>query len=554
MNRVPDIIVELPTGWRRIAVDDGTVWCRGTLTEAAIRRAFHGTGPSSPESFKQVLAGLSGHFALIAQFPDWRAAAVDRARTIPVIWCVDEVGRLRAAQEGHVLRSTVPDRDGGIDPGQALAVALSGYTIGAATLYRNIHGLTPGRYVFQQHADSALSEGAYHRFRPWLADQTSQDDALEMGRAADLTLEILETTVARADGRPIAVPLSAGLDSRLIASGLKHLGYKNVLCFAYGLKGNHEAETSKTIAARLGYPWRFVPYDNKSMSRVFASAGYDGFRQYSDSLTGVHFPQDYRALTALLDDGYLPRESLLVNGQSGDFITGNHIPKSMIRSGRNDSSEKRESRIVDALIAKHYKQWRFLMRPDLLAKIGDMLRSEIAEVTDGPLPSDPTTDYGVYEDCEFIDRQAKYVINGQRVYEYLGIDWDLPLWDDRYVDYWSERPLSQKAGQRLYREMLVSQNWGGVWSGIPVNAKRIRPRWMIPIRLACKIAHAPLGRDRWHEFERRFLTYPMTSLCGYSVRSWSQIAFDTRGPWTAISPHIEDYLNEHGISLESIAA
>ena len=29
----------------------------------------------------------------------------------------------------------------------------------------------------------------------------------------------------------------------------------------------------------------------------------------------------------------------------------------------------------------------------------------------------------------FIDRQSKYVINGQRIYEYYGYEWRLPLWD-----------------------------------------------------------------------------------------------------------------------------
>ncbi|NMM45595.1 asparagine synthase [Rhodospirillaceae bacterium KN72] len=506
---------------------------------------------ASSASFAASVAKLSGSFAIVALFPGWCGAAVDRVRAIPLVWRIVKAGQMHFAQEGRDL--TLPsDRPTGIDRNQALAVALSGYTVGAATLYEEIGVLTPGNTVFRD-GNAPPVVTSYHRFQPWLADQAPGDDDAERKRLCDLTLEILQDLIDDADGRTISVPLSAGLDSRLIAAGLRHLGYENVVCFAYGLKGNHEAETSKAIAARLGYPWRFVPYSNRSMARVYASESYQAYRHYADSLTGVHFPQDFAALVPLLEDGYLPRDCILVNGQSGDFITGNHVPAALAGPADTSDRDARIDRVIDALIAKHYKQWRFLMRGDLLATVRALIKAEILHLTEGRLPDDSSADYGIYEACEFVDRQSKYVVNGQRIYEFLGMDWRLPLWDDRYLDYWAQRPAAQKLGQRLYREMLIAENWGGVWTDIPVNKKRIRPRWIIPFRLACKVAHAPLGAARWHRFERRVFEYAMTSLCSYAVRGWSDIAFDSRGPWTAISPHIEDYLADHGVSLESLS-
>ena len=52
-----------------------------------------------------------------------------------------------------------------------------------------------------------------------------------------------------------------------------------------------------------------------------------------------------------------------------------------------------------------------------------------------------------YEFLEFQGRQTKYVINGQRVYEYFGYDWILPMWDDNYVKFWSAIPLEYKVSQ-----------------------------------------------------------------------------------------------------------
>ena len=41
----------------------------------------------------------------------------------------------------------------------------------------------------------------------------------------------------------------------------------------------------------------------------------------------------------------------------------------------------------------------------------------------------------VYEILEYENRQCKYVINGQRLYEYFKYEWRLPLWDNLYLDF-----------------------------------------------------------------------------------------------------------------------
>ena len=54
----------------------------------------------------------------------------------------------------------------------------------------------------------------------------------------------------------------------------------------------------------------------------------------------------------------------------------------------------------------------------------------------------------IYEILEFEDRQVKYVINGQRLYEFFGYEWRLPLWDSLYLNFWEKVPLEYKFDQK----------------------------------------------------------------------------------------------------------
>jgi asparagine synthase (glutamine-hydrolysing) len=536
-------------GWHCRRMAGLTLWFKGHLTGGqtpeglAARIAVLGHDAGAAEA-AGLLSEIHGHFALIAEAQGFTLAAVDRIRSIPLIWGEGPAGPL-IDQDGGRLERALRLTPADADPDAVLAVGLSGFTIGDDTLHPGVRQIGPGSFVIFR-AAAAPVRGRYHRFEPW------RPVAAERGALKAALKELLRNTFVRliesADGRPIAVPLSAGLDSRLIASALKVLGAEKILLFAYGRAGNHEAEASQAIAQRLGLPWRFVPYDVPRLRALFTSERHRRYVTSADSLTGVFFPQDYHALTVLLAEGYLPANAVIVNGQSGDFITGNHVPAALAEVPHGLAPAAREARIVDALLAKHYKQWGHLRTPANLARVAARLKREIAAF--GGLPATPQGDHGLYEACEFQDRQSKYVVNGQRVYEFLGLDWRLPLWDDSWLDFWARVPLELKVRQNLYRQVLMEENWGDVWRDIPINAKRVRPGWMVPIRAALKALHAPLGRARWHDFERRYLTYWTSLNSVHALVRYRDVALDGRRPYSGVSVHIERYLADKGLTLD----
>ena len=59
--------------------------------------------------------------------------------------------------------------------------------------------------------------------------------------------------------------------------------------------------------------------------------------------------------------------------------------------------------------------------------------------------------------------------------------------------------------------MLKENNFGNVWrEDIPVNEKKINPKWLIPIRFVCKIPFVFFGKKGkkvWKQFDINFFKY-----------------------------------------------
>jgi len=360
----------------------------------------------------------------------------------------------------------------------------------------------------------------------------------------------MERTLASLGGRTLIVPLSAGQDSRLIVSAARHLGYDNMRCFTYGRAGNFEAQASKAIAEKLGFPWKFVPATIPKQRRFFSSEAYARYLDFADSGASLPFVQDMAPLMELKQSGYVPDDAVIINGNSGDYISGNHVVPELRQPARGVSDEARWQRVIGALLAKHFKLWQSLATPPNLARIGTLLRESIGRA--GGALGEPESDHGLYEYAEFQDRQCKYVVTGQRIYEFLGHEWRLPLWDNAYLRFWESVPLGDKSNQALYTRMLRTTNWGGVWRDIPVNRKTIRPRWIVPFRLIAKALHAPFGSERWHRFERQYFQYWMDATCNAACEPYGKTWRDRRGARHHIAWLAEQYLARHGVDLNDL--
>lgn len=438
--------------WRETDHGAHRVACAGPADVAA---SFLGALPEERDwELPEVLAaldGLAGGFAFLAQGPRRTWAVADRVRGYPVFWTGE--GGFAVSNSARLLR----ERAGLDEPNGAAVweVRQAGYATGADTACSGLFQVQAGELVVCDGPGDPGVAHRYYRFHSRALSGLGEEELLaEHGRRTEI---IFNRVAERAAGRPIWVPLSGGLDSRFILCKLHEMGYGELRAFSYGPAGNHEAKAARAVAERLGVPWLFVPCPVRACRAFFQGETRRAYADFCDGLCSVPNYMDLYPLSVLLEAGRIPRDAVLVNGQSGDFTTGGHIPPALLRPDAG------LDQALDWIEAKHLRLWTDALSdegmPELRARVRRILE-RTAEGDDAPHAA-----ARAMECWEWQERQAKFVVNGQRIYDFLGFDWELPLWHEEYLDFWREVPVPAKAGQKLYTAWLNRWDHWGLFAG-----------------------------------------------------------------------------------------
>lgn len=392
-------------------------------------------------------------FALILETPEGIIAACDRIRSTPVFHAIVD-GAAVVSNDARALAAGLatlePDAD------SLLEMEMAGFTTGDTTVHKSISQIGPGMFA-RIDAAGAIAIHRYHRYRP-----TGATAEGELGAVLD---RVFAELVARLDGNRVLVPISGGLDSRLVLAKLKEHGCRALESFSYGMKGNIDALAGREVAERLGVPWRFVESSPAAHRDFFRGGKAREFWRFADGLSCVPSPQDIVPLAEMVAAGTIGPDTVIVNGQTGDFLSGGHIPKSL------QGPRSARATLTDAILDKHYALWRSLATPENRARMTARIETAIG------LAVSPAYDradaIARYELWEYEGRQARWVVNAQRTYEYLGLGWELPLWHPALIDFFRDLPVDMKIGQRRYRDYLRDWDYAGLFAGFA----RARSSW-----------------------------------------------------------------------------
>ena len=528
----PQILHDPAYGWDTTRVDGseallkGAFWHENELYSGErgcekIHTLFSGLGdmgsPARLEAVRHVLSGLDGNFAFILQSKNFVLACVDHVRSFPLFYSTTG-GCLRLSCSAPRLRAEAGL--GETSENAELEFLMSGYVSGRNTLFSGLYQVRPGELLLHSRQDDNLVLEQYCTFFSNNLRTESEESLLhELGVRHERSL----TKMLRAlDGRQACVPLSGGLDSRLILGFLAEQKYDNILAFTYGVKGLWEASVAKAVAEKAGVEWLRIEYRPDQVKKhTYSQEGLDYIR-FASGLGSLPFVSENYALAELQAQGKLQADRVLINGQSGDFTSGGHAPVWLLSDG---GGEMNTTALLDFAVDRHYSLWRDLKTKRNLKTIREILSVAVGLEEGTALSGEDFIKR--YELFEWRERQSKYVVNGQRLYDWLGYDWLLPLWDMELFTFWRELPWKYKAGQNLYKKYLQERNPGGLLSiESPGAGRNDIPAAFLPPQVLYQLVAKTLRLDRdW--FKRTFINYYWVAAPFYPQRSYLEFLKDS---------------------------
>ena len=343
-----DVQITSDYGWVHFDERWGSVWFKGYIFERLklkifVKELLRLVASASEEDIKKCLSDIDGHFAIVIKTPKILFAAVDRIRSIPLFF-VSYLDHITFTDQPTKLDCKLSIYESSTVSEDRLMLQMSGYCSGSATLLAGVKQLQSGQYLkFTE--GSELEVISYYTYHP--ANPPVKTERVKLKKSLEIaTLRILQKIIDSAEGRTIVVPLSGGYDSRLVASGFAHLRYKNVKCFSYGQKDNFESLISKKVAEKLGYEWKFIKLTHGIVSTDYHSELHDSYFSFSNTFSSVPVLHEFTAVRLLKESGWIPDDAIFVNGMSGDFLTGSHIPKTLQGDRGNLNKQERKDLIL----------------------------------------------------------------------------------------------------------------------------------------------------------------------------------------------------------------
>jgi len=484
------------------------------------------------QTIKDQIQQLTGNYAFIIDSPHFIIASVDKIRSYPIFYA--------KTSDGFCVSNSAIDLQTNaklieFDNDSVLEFQMSGFVTGANTLYKELQQLQGGEFLLFKKNNNKLLLEKHFTYFPSNLYELSEDDLLKKhDEAINLTFSKLVDSL---NGAPVWIPLSGGLDSRLILAKMIELGYENLNTFTYGIPQLWEVKYAREIAKSAKIKWQFILYNPHQTKKTYHTIERKEYYRFGSGLCSVPFVNEYFALKFLIEKKVIPDDSVIINGQSGDFLTGGHIPAGLEKTKKSIVSFEY---LVNLIIEKHFSLWSNLKSSDNLKVVKENIRNILLQFISESMSLDTAAQ--VYELHEWQERQCKYVVNGQRVYDWFGFDWRLPLWSDELMEFWRDVPWRIKFGQRLYKKYLTNYNPENLFNlEIKLNRNYCPPFLKLPSRIYTGLAK--IFNLDYDYFNRTFIKYFGAYSPYYPQKTYFEFLKDSRYHRNTVSYYSKILLN-----------
>ena len=237
----------------------GSAFVDGKLmTAGLLARSFDSAGGA----LESMPSRCNGFFAVVSVSESTIFAAVDRVRSIPVFYCIDN-GKVLLSDDPHLIRERagIENKDGPAEK----ELLLTRYVTGPDTLYTQIKQLQAGEYLFIDRYVAIEKQRAAKRYYIFTHTDLNGGSGRKLDRAEKERefRELTERNIGELDkafcrlaeyaaGRPIVVPLSGAGTVAIEAVGPNGLTYREERAVVPGtdeiLTIDLEAEAAKQAA------------------------------------------------------------------------------------------------------------------------------------------------------------------------------------------------------------------------------------------------------------------------------------------------------------------
>ncbi|MFO7868023.1 MAG: asparagine synthase C-terminal domain-containing protein [Bacteroidales bacterium] len=372
---------------------------------------------------------INGIFSVIIQKEDTVIVIVDRFRTYPIFYrkknnCIvlsDEVDALFDTGELKKNNYSIFQEFSGF-----------GYTLNDATLIEGVFQTRAGEIIYI-HKTHIVKEF----FHIHSAAIENIDYEVAKCQLHTIFCNLIKKTSIFLQGKKVALPLSGGFDSRLLAVFLKEAGVKDVICFTFGTrKKNPEKLRAQKVAQRLGFRWHFVDYDTINKNGFLETQRFKKFYQYEAQYVSKFAFMQYFAACYLQDELNIPKGTYIMPGHGGDFFSGSHLRPYM-------RSYKKNNTIAADLCYIH---------SDLVTTTTKIRKREKEKIKNSLNENIPL--YNNIENWDLKERQAKYIINSCKLWEYFNWPYYMPLCDNEFMDFFVKLPFEYRVNQKLYIDVI----------------------------------------------------------------------------------------------------
>ncbi len=392
------------------------------------------------ELFRKQVSNLNGRFSLILQNGENSLMAASCAvRYFPLFYAQKKNGDLFLSDDvSWVARNLGCSR---IDPLARMEFMAAGFTSNNRTLYDGVFQIRPGETLSFE--GGKVRTSYYYHFSKTKEDINREPGKILRKQAVETINRVFDGYLSPLRGKQVALALSGGYDSRLIAVKLKELGFSDVVCFTYGTH-TPEVDLSERVARKLGFDWHFIEYNADLIKDYLVSEEFRDYYEYAARGNSMFYLQEFPAVNYLLKQGIISPAAISFPGHSGGLLRG-------------------------TFLIKYYPEHLALQKmPDLLLKqkffhhslsysgmrnIREDLRKHLNELNYRPglLP------YSLLEDWEIKERTSKYIFNSSHVFTYFGIKTYFPLADHELLNFFRGIPFAERAFGKLYKEVLAEE-------------------------------------------------------------------------------------------------